>query len=195
MRNKKKNRECVAGERDSPESPVENEKKKNRKRELKKQKKVLLSILVKVGILGAAIWILFTYVVGVAQMQGQIMYPNIKDGDLMLYYRLETDYYTDDVVTFTSGRYRYTARIVAMEGDIVDINENGQVLVNGAIQSADYETTASLAGVSFPYTVEENSYFLLCDYRDSTVDSRIYGGVSKDELDGKIITVLRRRGI
>jgi signal peptidase I len=128
-------------------------------------------------------------------MQGQVMYPNIKDGDLMLYYRLETDYYTDDVVTFMSGRHRYTARIVAMGGDVVDINENGQVLVNGAIQSADYETTASLAGVSFPYTVEENSYFLLCDYRDSTVDSRIYGGVSKNELDGKIITVLRRRGI
>jgi signal peptidase I len=49
--------------------------------------------------------------------------------------------------------------------------------------------------VTYPYTVGEDSYFILCDYRTAGVDSRSYGAVQQDELDGKVITLLRRRGV
>jgi signal peptidase I len=50
-------------------------------------------------------------------------------------------------------------------------------------------------GIEYPYTVPEDSYFVLCDFRTSSDDSRSYGAVPKEDLDGKIITILRRRGI
>jgi signal peptidase I len=86
---------------------------------------------------------------------------------------------------------------VAQGGDVVDLNEEGQLLVNGNVQQEEifYETEAPVSGQAFPYTVEEGSYFILCDYRTASVDSRTYGAVSKNDLDGKVITLLRRRGI
>jgi signal peptidase I len=52
-----------------------------------------------------------------------------------------------------------------------------------------------VGGVSFPYTVEEGSYFVLCDFRTASVDSRSYGTIPQSDLAGKVITLLRRRGI
>jgi type IV secretory pathway protease TraF len=43
--------------------------------------------------------------------------------------------------------------------------------------------------------VEEDSYFVLCDFRTASSDSRDYGAVAKSDIDGKIITLLRRRGL
>jgi signal peptidase I len=58
-----------------------------------------------------------------------------------------------------------------------------------------YETEPQNGDVTYPYTVEADSYFILCDYRTVGTDSRSYGAVARNELDGKIITLLRRRGV
>jgi signal peptidase I len=49
--------------------------------------------------------------------------------------------------------------------------------------------------ITYPYTVEADSYFVLCDFRTASIDSRSFGAVPKKNLDGKVITLLRRRGI
>jgi len=43
--------------------------------------------------------------------------------------------------------------------------------------------------------VPENAFFLLDDYREIGVDSRAFGPVPADALLGKVVYVLRRRGI
>jgi signal peptidase I len=58
-----------------------------------------------------------------------------------------------------------------------------------------YATEAKPGGIEFPYTVPEDSYFVLCDYRTAAADSRNYGAISKADIIGKVITVLRRRSI
>jgi signal peptidase I len=58
-----------------------------------------------------------------------------------------------------------------------------------------YPTNEISGGVTFPYTVEEGGYFVLCDYRTISLDSRDYGAVLKSDIDGKVITILRRREI
>jgi signal peptidase I len=58
-----------------------------------------------------------------------------------------------------------------------------------------YPTEPQEGDVTYPYTVDEGSYFVLCDYRTISFDSRTYGAISKKDLDGKVITLLRRRGI
>jgi signal peptidase I len=195
---KKTSNECAAGERDSPESLVEEDEEKVKKQsEKQRQKKVIKSTFVKLGTMCLTIWVIFTFIFGITQVKGETMYPSIRDGDLMLYYRLENDFYVGDVVTFLVNGYRRTARIVAMGGDVVDIDEAGQLLVNGDVQSEEifYPTDKITSEVVYPYTVEENSYFVLCDFRTASVDSRGYGAISEKDLDGKVITILRRRGL
>jgi signal peptidase I len=126
------------------------------------------------------------------------MYPRLRDGDLILYYRLEQDYAIDDVVTFQLNDDTFWCRIVAQGGDVVDLSADGQLIVNGNVEQEDeifFETEPQSINVTYPYTVPENSYFVLCDYRTTSFDSRTYGAIPQSDLDGKVITVLRRRGI
>ena len=56
------------------------------------------------------------------------------------------------------------------------------------------ETLPYTEGISFPLTVGEDEYFVLGDNRTNAHDSRIYGTVSKEEIKGTVITLLRHRG-
>jgi signal peptidase I len=161
------------------------------------QIETVLRFLIKLASVLLVIWAIFTFVFGIRQVSGETMYPRLRDGDLVLYYRLEQDYEIGDVVSLEKNGIKYWGRIVAQGGDVVDLNEDGQLLVNGNVQQEEifYETEAIDNGQAFPCTVEEDSYFILCDFRTASVDSRTYGTVSKNDLDGKVITLLRRRGL
>ena len=168
--------------------------------EASRNKAALLEIrafLIKLAAIVLAGWVMFGLVFGVAVMEGEDMYPRILDGDLMLYYRLQQEYYIGDVVTFTQNGRRYTGRIVAQGGDTVNISREGALLVNGDVRSEEifYPTEAVEGAIDLPCTLSEGSVFLLCDFRINGLDSRSYGPVELDTLDGKIFTLLRRRGI
>jgi signal peptidase I len=175
----------------------EGETQGTQKPDTRKQKEAVFKFLAKLGLILLAIWAIFSFVFGIRQVSGEAMYPRLRDGDLILYYRLEQDYQIGDAVTFRLNGNTYCARIVAQGGDVVEMNEDGQLLVNGNIQEEEifYPTEAIKNDILYPYTVEADSYFVLCDYRTAGVDSRTYGTIPQSTLDGKIITVLRRRGI
>jgi signal peptidase I len=165
--------------------------------ETRQQKLTVLRFLLKLAVTLLVLWVIFAFVFGIRQVSGEAMYPRLRDGDLILFYRLESDYQIDDVVTFRQDGMTYYGRIVAQGGDVVQIDESGQLSVNGNVQQEEifYETEPQIGDVTYPYTVEADSYFILCDYRTVGTDSRSYGAVARDELDGKIITLLRRRGV
>jgi signal peptidase I len=43
--------------------------------------------------------------------------------------------------------------------------------------------------------LSEDEYFILGDYRTGAKDSRFYGAVTRKEIKGKILAVLRRTGL
>jgi signal peptidase I len=159
--------------------------------------KIIIRFLVKLLLTCLIVWGIFSFIFGIARMDGQNMYPRIMDGDIMFYYRLENEYYLGDVVTFKINGHRRAARVVAKGGDTVELSKSGQLIVNGNVQDEEifYPTNEISGGVTFPYTVEEGGYFVLCDYRTISLDSRDYGAVLKSDIDGKVITILRRREI
>lgn len=154
----------------------------------------LLKFLLKLGITVGVIAVLLIFVFRLHRVSGSSMFPSFKDGDLVITYRLDK-YYTNDVVVYrgTDGK-DYVGRIVANSGDTIDI-QDGQLVLNGAIVSSDimYETTAVDSGVALPYQVSETGKFIMNDYRLDTEDSRTYGEVSNDNLEGKVVFILRRR--
>ena len=179
----------------SPDSALERPKRSRPDR--KQAWGDILAFLMKLGITLLAGWILLGAVFGAAVMEGEDMYPRLRDGDLMIFYRLQQDYHIEDVVTFTRDGQRLTGRIAAQGGDTVDLGEGGELIVNGSVQSEAifYPTEPLEGGTAFPCEVPPGSVFLLCDFRTNATDSRSYGTVALEELDGKVITILRRRGI
>ena len=157
----------------------------------------LLLLGFKILMLGVIFGIIFLVIFGIARSADVSMSPAVKDGDLVLYYRLDKDYRQGDVVVLDVNGETQIRRVVAVAGDTVDVTEEGLV-VNGALQqeSGIYEETHRYEeGIAFPVTLKEGEVFLLGDGRGHSTDSRIYGPVNSRDIKGKAITVIRRRGI
>ena len=141
-------------------------------------------------------YVFFTQVFLITQTRGLGMFPALKDGDLAIVFRLQQNYARDDVVAYQSSGQRYFGRIVARADDVVTIDESGTLLVNGTPQSGEIlYPTYPKDGIEYPYRVPENYVFVLGDYRTQTQDSRDFGPILLDDVEGKVITILRRRGI
>lgn len=143
-------------------------------------------------------WILFGVVFGIKPMQNEDMAPRISAGDLMLFYRLDKKLSNSDVIVFKKDGKWYTGRIVARGGDSVEITEDSELKVNGSIVIENdiyYKTPRYETEIEYPLTLADDQYFILCDYREGAKDSRYFGAVSKKEIKGKVITVIRRSGL
>lgn len=142
---------------------------------------------------------LFSFLFGFFPMKDNSMSPKLSSGDLLLYYRLDDDYKTQDLVVYEKDGKVRCARVVAKAGDSVDIPEDGGLVINGSqmIETDIFYTTMRRADgvISYPLTLSVNQVFVLGDYRDGAEDSRTFGPVNKAEIKGKVITVLRRSGL
>lgn len=144
------------------------------------------------------LWILFGVLFGITPMRNNDMSPRISAGDLLLYYRLDENYRTNDVVVFEKDGTEYTGRIVGKGGESVEITEDAQLKVNGSsVIETDifYSTPRYEEGIEYPVELAEDEYFILCDYRNGAKDSRYFGPVSRSEIKGKVITILRRSSL
>ena len=191
------------GQEDTNEKPVTSRKAKHRERASAEKKTPgpisdIVGFLLHLAIVIAAVWAIFTFVFGVSIARGEAMYPRIRDGDVLFSYRMQRDIRTGDVLAVKKDGQEFIGRVVAVGGETVDITPEGQLLVNGNAASEEiFYATYLISGgqVTYPHEVPQNSFFLLSDFRTNGYDSRNYGDVSREEVKGKVITVMRRRGI
>jgi len=156
-----------------------------------------VSLILRLCVITLAVWVIFSQVFLITQCEGQGMFPAIEDGDLILAYRLHEDYWKGDVVVYEMDGKNHLGRIVAMESNVVMMDaETGNLVINGTTQGGEilYPTYAK-AGYEYPYRVPEGNLFLLGDYRTQATDSRDFGPVPLDNIKGKVITIVRRRGV
>ena len=114
----------------------------------------IIQLLLKIVIIIFAIILIFTFLYGIARINDVSMKPAIKDGDLVMYYRLDK-----------------------------------------VSQDIYFDTTQFKDGVDFPITVGEGQVFILGDNRPQASDSRTLGCIDLNDVKGKVIAVIRTRGI
>lgn len=155
-----------------------------------------ISLFVRIALLALATYVIFTQVFLITQNKGLGMFPAMKDGDLIIAYRMQKDYAKNDVVVFEVDGRQEVGRIIARGTDVVAIDETGTLRVNGTVQTGEilYPTYAKDV-LDYPYSVPEGHVFVMGDYRTNTVDSRDYGPVPMENVKAKVITILRRRGL
>lgn len=152
-------------------------------------------LIIKILTITIIFWALFTFVFGLHRVSGNSMFPALKDGDLCITYKLDK-YRSQDVVIYKRDGKVKAGRILGVGPDSVSISGQ-QVALNGAIVSEEimYPTEINeTSGIQYPVQLFDGSYFILNDYRPDMNDSRTIGPVYSDELHGKLIFVLRRRG-
>ena len=143
-------------------------------------------------------YILFAHIVGLMTMPNGDMYPRIDSGDLLLYYRLDNEPKAQDIITFIKNDTRYVARVIAVEGDVVEITDEGSVVVNSnsVIESNIFYETYRLEGYTkYPLELGAGQCFVPADGRRGAEDSRYYGPVYYDEIVGTVISIMRRNNM
>lgn len=177
------------------EEPVEKKEKPSKSQEAKALLLDILFLITKIVIVCAFFFAVFTYLFGITRVTDMDMTSSIREGDIVVYNRLEKDYLWWECVVFEHDGETQVRRVVATAGDMVEVTEEG-LKVNGYLQAEKYiteETRRYAEGIEFPVTLTEGQIFVLGDARFNATDSRIYGPVDSDETLGKVMMVIRRR--
>ena len=78
----------------------------------------------------------------------------------------------------------------------VDIETEKKAIQEPSLaQDIYFDTTQFKDGVDFPITVGEGQVFILGDNRPQASDSRTFGCIDLNDVKGKVIAVIRTRGI
>ena len=141
---------------------------------------------------------LFQCVFGMTFEYGSDMKPAISDKDLLLYYRLQDSYTGGDVVVYEKQGVEMVGRIAAVPGETVEITKDGQLVINGYTQAdidqKDVYNSGDESGTG-KVQLKSQEYYILNDDHSVFKDSRVLGAVSRKEIRGLVITVIRRRNI
>lgn len=158
------------------------------------------SFLKKLVIIAALIFVLFSLVFGFTTIKDEDMAPAIRDGDIVLYFRLGKSYNPSDMLVYEKDGKKYIGRVVAGPGTSLDRSEKGVLLINGRIHPPQkriglfYETYARKK-LKYPITLQADEYFVMGDRRDIAKDSRDFGPIHKDDIKGKVFSVIRKKNI
>lgn len=158
----------------------------------------LVTLLLKIILFAGLIYVVITYVFGFTVSKGLSMYPRISDSDLVLYYRLDDKVKTGDIVVFDLNNKQYILRVIGTGGQTIDIDDDGNLIADGHVvdEKIVYKTYKDKnSPVKFPYMIPQDEYFVLGDFRMSSVDSRNFGTIKKDQIKGTVINLLRSRDL
>lgn len=134
--------------------------------------------------------LLATLFLPVLQVSGTSMEPTLEDGDIILLVKTD-NFETGDLVGFYYQNKLLLKRVIGGPGDIIDIDAEGNVTVNGELLDEPYLTTKSLGetDLTYPYQVPESRYFVMGDNRTTSIDSRssAIGCIEADQIVGKVV--------
>jgi len=148
-------------------------------------------------IIGAffAVILIFTFLLRVANVDGESMLPTLTEGDRLIVSHLFYEPKAGDIVIVNSEKLNkaIVKRVIAVAGQSVEIDpEAGTVKVDGVILDEPYilEATNEDEGYhDYPVTVPPDCVFVMGDNRMNSTDSRSewVGFVEDEDILGKVV--------
>lgn len=137
-----------------------------------------------ISVLVATLW------TPVLRIYGSSMTPTLTDGEIVVSIKT-SDFESGEIVSFYFNNKILIKRVICGPGDWIDIDDQGNVYVNGTALDEPYLTEKALGecNIKFPYQVPDGKIFVMGDHRSTSVDSRntAVGCVAQEQIVGKIL--------
>lgn len=145
-----------------------------------------VSVLVVVAAIAVLITTLF---MPILQVSGDSMRPTLEHNEIVVLLK-QKDFQRGDLIGFYFQGKILLKRVIALPGDTVVLDAEGNVYVNEELLQEPYVTEKSLGNcdLEFPFTVPGDGYFVMGDRRSNSVDSRntMIGTVSPEDIIGEV---------
>ncbi|MCQ2491702.1 MAG: signal peptidase I [Lachnospiraceae bacterium] len=126
----------------------------------------------------------------VLQIYGTSMTPTFSESDIVVSVK-GSDFKTGEVIAFYYNNRILVKRVIGHAGDWVDLDNEGNVYVNGKRLDEPYIKDKAFGDcdIELPYQVPESRIFVLGDHRNVSVDSRnsAIGCIAQEQIVGKIV--------
>lgn len=126
----------------------------------------------------------------VLRIYGSSMTPTLNEGEIVVSIK-SREIEPGDIVGVYYGSKLLIKRCVASEYQWVDIDEQGNVYVDGNQLDEPYVTEKAFGetNIALPYQVPDQSVFVMGDHRATSIDSRntSVGPISMDNVVGRIV--------
>lgn len=166
------------------EAELKRVKYRSRYRSVLRSTVYTLVVVAAIAVLVATIWM------PVLQIYGTSMTPTVNEDDIVISMK-GSEFEAGDLIAFYLGNKILVKRCIAGPGQWVNIDESGNVYVDGTLLEEPYLTEKALGdcNITLPYQVPDNRYFCMGDHRSTSVDSRHtdVGCVSEEQVVGKIV--------
>ena len=150
---------------------------------MEKFKKILKEYLPYVVII-IVVLIIKSNVVAPIRVNGKSMNNTLKNGDIMILdiigYRT-SKLKRFDIVVIDNGKDYLIKRVIGLPNEEIEYKDN-KLYVNGKLIKDKYSKGKTN---DFKVTVNNNSYYVLGDNREDSLDSRYYGAFNKKKILGK----------
>lgn len=145
--------------------------------------KVIKSLIPYVVIILAVI-LIRTFIITPVQVEGRSMAPTLEDNQILLLSKYKKNYKRFDIVVIDDGNEKLIKRIIGLPGETLEVKDN-QLYIDGKYVKEDFEHDDTK---DFVYNdkkeIPEGYYFVMGDNRDNSMDSRVFGAFSKDQILG-----------
>lgn len=143
-----------------------------------------LIVTAAVSVLVATLWL------PILRIVGSSMTPTLNDGEIVVSMK-GGKFTAGDLVSFYVGNKILIKRVIALPGQWVNIDEDGNVYVDEHPLNEPYlqEKALGICDLDLPYQVPEGHCFVMGDHRSTSVDSRssAVGPISDEQIVGRIV--------